>query len=412
MPQAALPVPRQGLAPMPFRLPARYPLLALSLSLGLQPALAQPMDDLPGPAAEQRAPETLGDQTAAPPSGEASPTEATSSPLSSETLRGPQGTDGAPAPATTGDSAADKTRAQLVIISFDGAHDNRLWEKSLEMGARTGAHFTYFLSCTFLMTKAEGGRAYKAAGHKPGASNVGFAQSREEIAARVRHIWRAHEAGHEIGSHGCGHFDGKLWDKTDWTAEFKAFHAAFDGAWATAGIDAEKPEGWAALGRSVQGFRAPYLSTSDGLVPAERMAGYAYDASLVTKGPAWPTAEDGLPRFGLPLIAEGPSARRVIGMDYNLFVRHSMGVENRKDSALFEERTLKAYRQAFEAEYAGRRIPLQLGFHFVEMNGGAYWRALDRFLSETCRKPDVACVSYHEALPLIEARRKTDPSAF
>lgn len=47
------------------------------------------------------------------------------------------------------------------------------------------------------------------------------------------------------------------------------------------------------------------------------------------------------------------------------------------------------------------------------MNGGAYWRALDGFLSETCSKPDVACVSYAEALPLIEnARKKADRSAF
>ena len=113
-----------------------------------------------------------------------------------------------------------------------------------------------------------------------------------------------------------------------------------------------------------------------------------------------------MPRFGLPLIPEGPQQRRVIGMDYNLFVRHSMGVENRKDSAVFEERTLDAYRKAFQKQYEGDRIPLQLGFHFVEMNGGAYWRALDRFLTETCGKPDVACVSYAQALPMIARTEK------
>ncbi|MEK1929151.1 MAG: polysaccharide deacetylase, partial [Pararhizobium sp.] len=98
-------------------------------------------------------------------------------------------------------------------------------------------------------------------------------------------------------------------------------------------------------------------------------------------------------------------------MDYNLFIRHSMGVENRKDSAVFEERTLDAYRKAFEARYEGSRIPLQLGFHFVEMNGGAYWRALDRFLTETCSKPDVACVSYAEALPMIGDEKKAAEAA-
>jgi peptidoglycan/xylan/chitin deacetylase (PgdA/CDA1 family) len=326
----------------------------------------------------------------------------------------PQSGRGGPAGATGSSEqiAPDLSRRQLVIVSFDGAHDNRLWEKSLAMGARVGAHFTYFLSCTFLMTKAEGGRSYKAKGHKAGASNVGFAQSRDEIATRVRHIWTAHESGHEIGSHGCGHFDGKDWSEADWSAEFAAFDATVDNAWTAAGIGAQEPSGWRAMVDGIKGFRAPYLSTSNGLVPAERQAGLAYDASLVTKGPAWPSVEGGMIRFGLPLIPEGPSGRRVIGMDYNLFVRHSMGVENRKDSALFEERSLKAYRDAFNAQYEGARVPLQLGFHFVEMNGGAYWRALDRFLSEACGKADVACVSYAQALPLIADRKKADPSAF
>lgn len=301
---------------------------------------------------------------------------------------------------------------QLVIISFDGAHDNRLWERSLAMAPKVGAHFTYFLSCTFLMTRAEGGRSYRPSGHKVGASNVGYAQSRDEIATRVRHIWQAHQDGHDIGSHGCGHFDGKDWSEKAWSDEFTAFDAALDNGWKAGGIGAEEPDGWRGMIDGIKGFRAPYLSTSAGLVPAERKAGLSYDASLVTKGPAWPAPEDGIQRFGLPLIPEGPTGRRVIGMDYNLFVRHSMGVENRKDSATFEQRTLKAYRDAFTAQYDGNRIPLQLGFHFVEMNGGAYWRALETFLTETCRKPDVACVSYAQALPLIEARKKADPSAF
>ena len=307
----------------------------------------------------------------------------------------------------------EKPRKQLVIISFDGAHDNSLWEKSLEMGKRTGAHFTYFLSCTFLMTKAEGGQAYRAPGHKLARSNVGFAQNPAEIGTRLRHIWQARLSGHEIASHGCGHFDGKGWSQADWRSEFSAFGKAVKEGWKAAGIASEEPQGWAQFAeRDIKGFRAPYLSVSDGLVPALKEAGFAYDASLVTKGPAWPSGATGLPRFGLPLIPEGPKQRRVIGMDYNLFVRHSMGIENEKDSALFEERALTAYRKAFAGEYAGDRIPLQLGFHFVEMNGGAYWRALDRFLSETCGKPDVACVSYADALPLIADEKKADRSAF
>ena len=42
--------------------------------------------------------------------------------------------------------------------------------------------------------------------------------------------------------------------------------------------------------------------------------------------------------------------------------------------------------------------PLQIGFHFVLMNGGAYWRALERFAEAVCNRPEVACVSYSEYL--------------
>ncbi|MFB2550576.1 polysaccharide deacetylase family protein [Ensifer soli] len=298
---------------------------------------------------------------------------------------------------------------QLVIVSFDGAHDNALWEKSLAMAERTGARFTYFLSCTFLMTRDGAGAAYRAPGHKAGRSNVGFAPDNADIRVRLGHIWQAHRAGHDIGSHGCGHFDGKDWSRADWRNEFSAFRTALAEGWRASGDAGEEPEGWARFAETeIKGFRAPYLSAGPGLVPALKDFGFTYDASLVSKGPVPPVGAAGITRFALPLIPEGPTGRPVIAMDYNLFVRHSMGVENRKDSDTFEARTLDAFRAAYRAQHDGGRIPLQLGFHFVEMNGGAYWRALDRFLTEVCRAPETACVSYREAMDrLADVARPT-----
>jgi hypothetical protein len=111
-------------------------------------------------------------------------------------------------------------------------------------------------------------------------------------------------------------------------------------------------------------------------------------------------------RFGLPLIPYGPDHHPVIGMDYNFYVHDSKGVEDKANSKTYEDRAFTAYEDAFKQQYDGDRIPLQFGFHFVEMNAGAYWNALDRFVSDVCRRPDVACVSYSEALPLIAARSK------
>lgn len=302
-------------------------------------------------------------------------------------------------------SAADQPK-QLVIISFDGAHDNALWQKSREMAARNGAHFTYFLSCTFLMNQ-DAKKAYQAPHQKRGKSNVGFAQSDDEIRERLGNIWHAHLEGHDISSHACGHFDGRQWSTADWSEEYATFKATLKNAWKSVGL--QEPDGWQDLvDHGIKGFRAPYLSASEGsdMIAAEKRAGFTYDASLVTKGPAMPVVEDGIIRFGLPLIPEGPKDRPIIGMDYNLFVRHSKGEEDAADSKTFEERSYAAFKEAFDKQYAGDRIPLQLGFHFVEMNGGAYWRALDRLVSDVCHRSDVACVSYSEAIPMIEARGK------
>ncbi|MGO4436501.1 polysaccharide deacetylase [Rhizobium sp. RAF56] len=305
---------------------------------------------------------------------------------------------------------ADEKPKQIVLVSFDGAHDNALWTKSREMASRTGAHFTYFLSCTFLMNR-EQARAYQAPGQKPGKSNVGFAKSEDDARTRIANIWDAHLEGHDISSHACGHFDGKNWSEADWKREFMSARMALRDAWKNLGEADKEPQGWADFAvHDIKGFRAPYLSTSDGLVPAEKAMGFSYDASLVTRGPMLPQKVGDLYRFGLPLIPEGPDHRGVIGMDYNLYVRHSKGVEDKTDSKAFEDRAFSAYEAAFEKQYDGERIPLQLGFHFVEMNDGAYWRALDRFVSDACHRPDVACVSYSEAIPMIEARGRPQAS--
>lgn len=315
--------------------------------------------------------------------------------------------------ATTAMGADEETKPkQLVIISFDGAHDNRLWDRSRKLGKKTGAHFTYFLSCTYLINPADR-HAYKAPHQKAGSSATGWAQSVPEIQARLGNIWQAHLEGHEIGSHACGHFDGKDWTKAEWKQEFRDFDKALLDAWKQNGHAALEPPGWREFVKNdIKGFRAPYLSTGSGLVAALKSKGFTYDASLISKGPAKVEKDGGLLRFALPRIPEGPEARLVIGMDYNLFIRHSGGLNSPGRADIFAARTLDAFRAAFKRQYDGSRVPLQLGFHFVEMNGGAYWDALDSFLSETCGKPDVACVNYTQAIAMMTEKKKADGSAF
>ena len=290
---------------------------------------------------------------------------------------------------------AAPARPQYVLISFDGAHELPQWQRSRNLAARTGARFTYFLSCVFLLSR-DTRNAYQPPAKSAGRSNVGFAMSKDEVRARLGQIWLARSEGHDISSHACGHFDGKDWSKADWLKEFSAFSTILRDAYTINGISGE-PEGWRKFAETgVTGFRAPYLSTSKNLYAALSEAKFAYDASGVSRGPAEPVTVNGVARFALPQIPEGPNKRRVIAMDYNLFVRHSGGFEREDKGAEFENRAYDAFKAAFDEQYKGGRIPLEMGFHFTLMNSGAYWRALERFAGEVCVKADVKCVSYSE----------------
>jgi peptidoglycan/xylan/chitin deacetylase (PgdA/CDA1 family) len=296
-----------------------------------------------------------------------------------------------------GAAQAGERPKQAVLISFDGAQPIEQWQRSRQLGAVTGARFTYFLSCVFLLSP-EIRSDYASPRHKAGRSNVGFAASTADVAARLSQVWTARAEGHEIASHGCGHFDGADWSRREWSSEFDSFTRILRDAWRLNGIAGE-PAGWRAFAtREIKGFRAPYLSVGHGLLPALAEHGFLYDASGVSRGPVPPADRKGVRAFSLPMIPEGPKGRRVIAMDYNLFVRHSGGFEREDADAVFEERTLAAFRDAFDAAIAGDRTPLQLGFHFTLMNGGAYWRALERFAREVCLREDVACISYADYL--------------
>lgn len=291
---------------------------------------------------------------------------------------------------------AEPDRPQYVLISFDGAKDNALWRRSLDFADKTGARFTYFLTCANLLAP-QNEALYKGPGMAAGRSNVGFGDSAEDVAARLDLIWTAHQSGHEIASHGCGHFDGKDWTAEDWAKEFASFSRIVAQAWKLNGTAAGEPDGWTEMVDAIDGFRAPYLSTSPGLSDALAKAGFDYDASTVSRGAAMPHSEGEIRHFALPLVPEGPSRRRIIAMDYNLFVRHSAGIERKDEGGVFEERAYRAFRDAFDRQYRGERVPLQIGLHFTLMNGGAYWRAMERLASEVCGRTDVRCTTYRDA---------------
>ena len=284
---------------------------------------------------------------------------------------------------------------QYVLISFDGAHAIAQWERSRTLARSSGAKFTYFLSCVFLLSP-DTKDAYHPPEMRAGSSNVGFAQSSDEVRQRLEQVNAAIDEGNELASHGCGHFDGGKWTAAQWRQEFAQFDKILRRAYSINGLQHE-PADWQKVVDRISGFRAPYLSTNAALYEALAAGGFSYDASAVSRGPVIPV-RDTVTRFALPQIPEGPAQKPVIAMDYNLFARHSRAVEAPDTEGAFEARTLSAFRQAFERQYNGERLPLEIGYHFTLMNGGAYWRALETFTAETCGKPEVACVTYGDYL--------------
>ena len=86
---------------------------------------------------------------------------------------------------------------------------------------RTGAHFTYFLSCVYPACR----KTHASNTPRP-AMAAGQVQHRLcSLRKRMSpNDWSRsgspRSEGHDIASHACGHFDGKGWSKADWLDEF------------------------------------------------------------------------------------------------------------------------------------------------------------------------------------------------
>lgn len=100
--------------------------------------------------------------------------------------------------------------------AFDGSMRFGLWAEVMSFAraesARTGKkpHFTFFVNAVYYSKN-------------PGRSQIGQAHSDAEILVRRALTQQALNEGHEIGSHGVGHDDGRAWTKAQWNTEFKLF---------------------------------------------------------------------------------------------------------------------------------------------------------------------------------------------
>ncbi|RZT19920.1 hypothetical protein EV649_3060 [Kribbella sp. VKM Ac-2569] len=284
----------------------------------------------------------------------------------------------------------------FVVVSFDGAGDLALWARWRAVAKQVNARMTFFLSGPYLYP-GDHRTDYKPPYKKPGASDIGWGDT-ANILGRTKVLREAIAEGHEIGTHANGHFCGATgigrWTTAQWTAELGAFDQMVrTGPSLATGKTVEPPFDPA----TVKGMRTPCL---EGNRAAYRLAmaqrGMLYDASAPGYI-AWPKKADGLWNFPLESVTLAGTAKKTLTMDYNLWFAQTQARKAPIAQApALKAQVLATYRQALATSRASGNPPLFLGNHFNRWNNSVYSDALTAFVTETCKQPDVRCVSNME----------------
>ncbi len=293
---------------------------------------------------------------------------------------------------------------QFVLLSFDGSKSVPMLDETLDFersmqAAGKPIRFTYFINAAYFITP-EHAQLYQAPGQKKGVSNIGFAATPADIAARVKEFNTAFAAGNEIGSHSAGHFNGSHWSYQDWLQEFNSFTSLMAGVQQNNAPQAiDQP----AFLSNIVGFRAPDLGLDDSLYHVLSDLHFAYDSSGINSTDAWPHKDAyGIWRIPLGTIFVGPHKTAMVAMDYNLWKHQPVGVA--KGSAGWTNdfnEVEAAYTAYFAQNYYGNRAPVVIGDHFSKWNDGVYWEALKAFAENVCGQPQVRCVTFKELVDYL-----------
>jgi hypothetical protein len=296
---------------------------------------------------------------------------------------------------------------QFVVVSFDGTGGQPLFSFWRDVGRRTGARFTFFLSGVYLLATSTRGR-YHPPGRPAGSSDIGFnpaprgADPMAEIAALLANLQGAWWDGHEIGTHYNGHFCGPRgvdrWTEADWTQEIAEFNRLLTDVATNNPLPADHTR----LGfgpADILGGRTPCLEGNKPAVhAAAARAGHRYDASGTTRQFTWPTHDAAglwdMSVASVPIIGRGS---RALLMDYNLYTAQSNAKPGpAAQFAAWRQQARDTFQRALDDAYTGNRAPVIIGNHFEDWNGRIYTDALADFIADNCNRPEVVCASHEE----------------
>ena len=299
---------------------------------------------------------------------------------------------------------------QFVLLAFDGSKSLDFWSKSIGAAEKQGAKYTYFASGVYFLSDAKK-MAYTHPVFGPGKSAIGFGGKNSDILSRIGFMNRASDSGHEIASHGNGHFPGaSKWRLDQWGSELDQLPTILNNVFKLNGIlsgwnresTAEKP--FVFNPDHLEGFRAPFLEYNLDMYQALGQRSFRYDTSQVSKTMAyWPERrKNGIWNFPLAPLAIAGTAKHTISMDYNFYFADSKGVPNPALSATYEKQEYETLMNYFRNNYNGNRAPVHVGHHFESWNGNAYMNAFNRFAETVCKMPDVKCITYRELADFMD----------
>jgi hypothetical protein len=374
--------------------------LTLALAAGLV-GCSNPLERRASAGAPLEVPPPVAAAPAAPAVQPTTTTSATPTPTSASTVAA----DGGPSAHRL---APGEKPPQFIVISFDGAGSLDRWHYYRNIANQVGAHLTYYLSGPYLVPGSKK-NLYNAPHHKPGSSDIGWADSDADVAARMEQVRQAYLEGNEIGTHFVGHFCGASgglhWTADDWRSELTQWYSFLDN-WRT---NADDPNAGAMPFKDseVVGERTPCLEYKPSvLFPVLKSFGFRYDTSDYGYL-QWPKKDPGTGIWEIPMqeLHAAGTGRPVLSMDYNFYDMQTHAVDG--SPALrpaYGKQVLDTYRNAYQALFNGNRAPLILGDHFANWNGGIYTQALGQFISETCGRPETKCVTFTQLINWMEAQ--------
>lgn len=289
---------------------------------------------------------------------------------------------------------------QFVLFSFDGAGSHPHWARILPLAEKSNAKVTGFLSGIYLLPDTRRGE-YTGPGRAPGRAAISFGGSDDQVTVRIEDLNAATAAGHELGTHYNGHFcegnepSAARWSSAQWRSELDQFFAFVRDA---------TGRGLRIAENQIRGGRTPCLEGDfDKLAPVLAEHGLTYDSSSTSDGITWPTLEQGIWEFPVPVVrVPALDRRRVVMQDYNLWYALNGAREEPSRDKEFTEATLDTYRAAYQAARNTNRAPLTIGTHFNDWSGGAFSRATEQFMSEVCLRDQTICTTYSQVIEWME----------